>query len=132
MPDDLLGTLRVLAERAYAPYSGFRVAAIIKAANGDIAEGVNVENASYGLTSCAERNALFSFVARGLSKPAELFLYTETETFTVPCGACRQVLFEFDSTLPITLINKFNQRKRLNISDLVPLPFTKEDLNVTT
>ncbi len=129
MNTEILEMLKKLADRAYAPYSGFKVAVIIRDKNGEISRGVNVENASYGLTSCAERNAVFSFVANGFEKPAELFLYTETDTFTMPCGACRQVLMEFDSTLPITVFNRKGEAKHLSISELVPLPFGPGDLD---
>ncbi|RLE16801.1 MAG: cytidine deaminase [Acidobacteria bacterium] len=121
--------LKKLIARAYAPYSDFKVAVIIRDRNGKVANGVNVENASYGLTSCAERNAVFSFVANGLEKPAELFLYTETEAFTAPCGACRQVLMEFDPNLPIVMINRDGEEKRVGIRELVPMPFGPEDLD---
>ncbi|NOZ12924.1 MAG: cytidine deaminase [Acidobacteria bacterium] len=129
MNAEILDELKKLLTRAYAPYSNFKVAAIIRDKNGKLARGVNVENASYGLTSCAERNAVFSFVAGGYEKPAELFLYSETEAFTAPCGACRQVLMEFDPNLPIVLINRNGNIKRVSISELVPLPFGPKDLD---
>jgi cytidine deaminase len=129
MNAEILDELKKLAARAYAPYSHFPVAVLIRDRNGKLARGVNVENASYGLTSCAERNAVFSFIASGLEKPAELFLYTETDSFTAPCGACRQVLMEFDPELSVTMINQSGEAKRVLITELVPLPFGPKDLD---
>lgn len=131
MNAEIFAELKKLSTRAYAPYSHFQVAVIIRDKNGKLVRGVNVENASYGLTSCAERNAVFSFVANGLEKPAELFLYTETKGFTAPCGACRQVLMEFDPDLPIIMMNRAGDEKRVLISELVPLPFGPKDLEDT-
>lgn len=120
--------LQQLIERAYAPYSSFRVAALLRDAKGRDACGVNVENASYGLTSCAERNAVFQFMAAGFEKPAQLFLLSETREFLTPCGACRQVLLEFDPDLEITIFNKEGKSRSYVIRDLVPDPFTADDL----
>ena len=132
MNTEIFDELKKLAEKAYAPYSRFRVAAILRDKNGKLARGVNVENASYGLTSCAERNAVFSFIANGLEKPATLFLYTDTETFTAPCGACRQVLMEFDPDLPVVMVNRLGMEQRKAISELLPLPFGAKDLDDIT
>lgn len=129
MNKEILDELKKLLARAYAPYSHFQVAVVIRDRNGRLARGVNVENASYGLTSCAERNAVFSFIANGFEKPAELFLYTPVDAFTAPCGACRQVLMEFDPDLPVTMINGKDEEKRVLISELLPLPFGPKDLD---
>jgi len=85
------------ARRAYAPYSKFQVGAAVLAASGKIYAGCNVENASYGLTNCAERTAIFNAVAAGEKnlKVQCVVVYTPTPTATAPCGACRQVIFEF-------------------------------------
>lgn len=128
MTDGLIADLQKLVERAYAPYSGFRVAAILEDTDGNQAAGVNVENASYGLTSCAERNAVFQFVANGFQKPAVLYLYAETRKHTAPCGACRQVLYEFDPDLTIVLVNQAGDTKRTTIRELVPMAFGPADL----
>ena len=132
MTESLFRDLQKLAQRAYAPYSRFRVAAILEDADGIRATGINVENASYGLTSCAERNAVFQFLASGLKRPAILYLYTETDRFTAPCGACRQVLFEFDDHLQIVMVNQKGETQRTTIDELVPMPFSSSDLKEAT
>jgi cytidine deaminase len=86
---------REVSARAYAPYSGFRVGAAVVTASGRVIAGCNVENASYGLTICAERVAVFTAVAEGETEVRAVVVYTPTPTPTAPCGACRQVLHEF-------------------------------------
>jgi cytidine deaminase len=91
----LVTVARAAAERAYAPYSRFRVGAAVMADDGAVFSGCNVENASYGLTICAERSAVFQMVAAGRTRVAAIAVYTPTPAPTSPCGACRQVLREF-------------------------------------
>lgn len=102
MPTDddrrrLLDAAKLAASRAYCPYSRFPVGAAVLSGSGAVFAGSNVENASYGLTLCAERNAAFAMVAAGESPPRirAVLIYTPTPTPTAPCGACRQVLNEF-------------------------------------
>jgi cytidine deaminase len=94
---DLIGVARNAAARAYCPYSGFRVGAAVLTDRGEIFGGCNVENASYGLTICAERNAIFQAVAQTAGAVAirAVAVYTPTASPTAPCGACRQVIHEF-------------------------------------
>jgi cytidine deaminase len=102
---ELLERLRSAAcdasDRAYAPYSGFRVGAACVTASGRIYTGSNVENASYGLTICAERNAVFQAVAAGDRDLRALVVYTPTRDPTPPCGACRQVMCEFGEQIVV-------------------------------
>jgi cytidine deaminase len=97
--DDVLAAMAELArsasEKAYCPYSRFPVGAAVLTSTGEIVQGCNVENASYGLTICAERNAVFQAVARGARELVAIAVFTPTPTPTAPCGACRQVLYEF-------------------------------------
>lgn len=93
----LLEAAKLAASRAYCPYSRFPVGAAVLSGPGSVFAGCNVENASYGLTICAERNAIFQLAASGESPPLvrAVLIYTPTPTPTAPCGACRQVLNEF-------------------------------------
>ena len=110
-------------QRAYAPYSQFKVGAALLAANGEIFKGCNVENASYGLAICAERAAVIAAVAAG-QQPFEM-LAVAAPGGASPCGACRQVLFEFAPELPILLINSDDpsDAKEVNLRDLLPAGF---------
>jgi len=110
-------------EKAYAPYSNFRVGAALLSTSGRIYSGCNVENSSYGLTICAERVALVSAVAAGETNFKTMAIVSDSPNFTAPCGACRQVMWEFSRNLRILLVNKKKRKKVLKISDLLPLPF---------
>jgi len=121
--------LKTIAKKAYAPYSNFKVSALIEDDKGNVTQGVNVENAAYGLTCCAERNAMFAFITNGFKQPLNLYLYTETDSFTPPCGSCRQVLFEFAPNLNIVVFNKEGDYKIYNLKKLLPEAFNKENLS---
>lgn len=96
-PDVLLKAAAAAARKAYAPYSNYHVGAALLCADGEMFTGCNVENASYGLTNCAERTAVFSAVAAGRKEFVAMAVVTEGDSFPYPCGACRQVLNEFCS-----------------------------------
>jgi cytidine deaminase len=93
--DEMVRRARRMSEQAYCPYSRFRVGAVVLTEDGQLFEGCNVENASYGLTICAERNAIFQMAARGARKIVAVVIHTPTPTPVAPCGACRQVVREF-------------------------------------
>jgi cytidine deaminase len=115
--------------QAYAPYSHFHVGAALLRKDGTIQVGCNVENASYGGTICAERNAICAAAAQGL-RPGDLMalvVVTEAETLTPPCGLCRQVIAEFAEELPILLANR-QERSLHHISELLPHAFTGRNL----
>jgi len=93
---ELIDAAKQVCQHAYTPYSGFPVGAALLSSSGEIFTGCNVENASFGLTVCAERNAIFSMVAQGLKTFTTLSIYTPTSDPTTPCGACRQVINQFN------------------------------------
>lgn len=110
--------------KAYAPYSKFKVGAALLSDSGKIFGGCNVENASYGLTICAERAAIYNAVTHGRKRFKALLILTNTDNVTPPCGACRQVISEFTSkTFPIILVNKTYELVFFTISELLPKPF---------
>lgn len=120
---------RAAAQHAYAPYSGFRVGAAILASNGEIHAGANVENASMGLTICAERNAVFQAVAHGVRGIDALVVYTPTALATTPCGACRQVLHEFGpAALVVCCTDDATAERRYALSELLPDAFGASQL----
>lgn len=116
------------ASRAYAPYSKFRVGAAILTADGKITAGCNVENASYGLSNCAERTAIFSAVAAGRRKLQCVVVYTPTPTATAPCGACRQVIHEFGPAARVISFCAGKASIDTTISALLPGAFGPNDL----
>ena len=122
MDKELLEAALVVRERAYAPYSKFLVGAAVRAESGKIYTGCNVENASYGLTVCAERNALFSAVGAGERKFTALCVVGDTEEPISPCGACRQVMAEFKVPC-IILANLKGDVKEYTLEELLPLSF---------
>jgi cytidine deaminase len=113
---------------AHAPYSRFRVGAALRTASGRIIAGCNVENVTYGLTVCAERNAIATAVALGERDFAALVVVTDADPPAAPCGPCRQVLMEFVPDLPILLVNAQGAEHRVRLADLLPRPFTPRDL----
>ena len=115
---------------AYAPYSQFQVGAAALTTQGNIVSGCNVENASYGLTICAERNCIAQAVVNGETEFTELVVYTEQEELTPPCGACRQVIVEFfSSDATISAVNHLDQIKSWPVAELLPNAFTPQHLD---
>ena len=120
---------REASQHAYAPYSGFCVGAAVLAANGEIHSGANVENASFGLTICAERNAVFQAVARGVRRIEAVVVYTATPVATTPCGACRQVLHEFGpDALVVCCTDDAAAERRYSLAELLPGAFGPDHL----
>ena len=126
--DALLAAARAARERAYAPYSRFLVGAALLAADGRIYPGCNVENASYGLTVCAERTAFFGAVASGQRAFVALALVTDVSPPAMPCGACRQVLRELAPDLPLVAANLVGERTETTLAELLPHSFGPDEL----
>jgi cytidine deaminase len=116
---------------SYAPYSNFRVSAILKLKNGETISGVNIENASYGLSNCAERSALFTAYSQGYRKGdiESILVYTDKDYYVSPCGACRQVMRELmDADASVIFANSKGEMMSLKNLELLPYGFSKEDL----
>lgn len=127
MADPLIDAARAAQQRAYCPYSHYRVGAALLVEDGRVFVGCNVENASYGLTNCAERSAVFSAVSAGARKFRRIVVATDSEPPAPPCGACRQVLAEFGPELEVESVGP-TQTKRWRIGELLPDAFSKEML----
>lgn len=110
--------------RAYAPYSKFRVGAALEDSDGRIHTGCNVENASYGLTNCAERTAVFKAVSDGARSFRRIAVAADTASLTPPCGACRQVLWEICGDIEVVLVNLQGEAESMRLKDLLPRPFS--------
>jgi len=120
---ELVRRARETMDKAYAPYSRFRVGAALLTKSGRIFTGCNVENASYGLTNCAERTAVFKAVSEGEKEVAALALIADTDDYCVPCGACRQVMAEFGD-FPVIQANRAGEHKISNVAELLPGAFS--------
>ena len=115
-------------ERAYAPYSSFRVGAALLGSDGSVTEGCNVENAAYPVGICAERTALASAVARGIRSFEAIVVATEAQEPTPPCGMCRQMLEEFAPHLLVVSVTRDGRASRWTMDDLLPKAFTPHSL----
>lgn len=125
--DELIEAARAVRANAYAPYSNFQVGAAVLGANGQIYTGVNIENASFGLTVCAERNAIGKMVGDGETKATAVVVATSNGV--TPCGACRQVLLEFGDDIPIWIIAEDEQTIRFTtLYTLLPDHFDQSQL----
>jgi cytidine deaminase len=119
----LLEAARAARLNAHAPYSGFQVGAALESDDGQIMTGCNIENATFGLTICAERVALFKAVSEGIKGFRRIVIVADTEAPTPPCGACRQLLWEFGKDLEVILGNLTEEKGRFRLSELFPHPF---------
>jgi cytidine deaminase len=121
--DALIAAARTAREHAHAPYSNFRVGAALRAKSGRVFTGCNVENATYGLTLCAERVAVFKAISEGERGFDAVAVVTDTDALTPPCGACRQILWEFCGDAEVILANLAGKVDRYRLSALFPKPF---------
>ncbi|QXM05703.1 cytidine deaminase [Crassaminicella indica] len=116
-------------ENAYAPYSNFKVGAALLTKDGKIYTGCNVECASFGGTNCAERTAIFKAISEGSKDFEAIAIASDNDTFTFPCGICRQVIFEFGKDIKIIVGDKDGKIKVVPIKELLPHGFSGQDLN---
>ena len=123
MTNSLLDAALAVRGNAFAPYSKFQVGAALEDSDGRIHTGCNVENATYGLTVCAERVAVFKAISEGVRKFRRIAISADTDTLTPPCGACRQILWEFCGDIEIILVNPRGKTETYQLKDLFPKPF---------
>jgi cytidine deaminase len=123
MNQRLLDAALAAREHAHAPFSGFRVGAALEDASGRIHTGCNIENATYGLTLCAERVAVFKAVSEGVREFRRIAVAADTDSLTPPCGACRQILWEFCGDIEVILTNPRGASESLRLAELFPRPF---------
>jgi cytidine deaminase len=121
--DPLVEAARRAREFAHAAYSHFKVGAALECEDGTIVTGCNIENATYGLTVCAERVAMFKALSEGHRAFRRVAVVADTDEPTPPCGACRQILWEFGGDLEVLLANLREPKGRHRLKDLLPLPF---------
>ena len=126
--DPLLEAALKNRARAHAPYSHFRVGAAIEDETGRIHTGCNIENSTYGLTLCAERLAIFKAISEGARKFRRIAVAADTPILTPPCGACRQILWEFCGDIQITLVNLAGNTETFQMRDLLPRAFDESFL----
>lgn len=122
-PEDLLKAARIAFDNAYAPFSRFQVGAALRADSGAIYSGANIENSSFGLTRCAEQSAVQAMASSGERRFSEIVVYTTATPPASPCGACRQILFEFAPDARVFLVNGAGEVVSTTVRELLPLGF---------
>jgi cytidine deaminase len=113
---------------AHAPFSRFKVGAALRTRSGEIVTGCNIENATYGLTLCAERTAVFKAVSEGFKRFDAVAVVVDSPQLAAPCGACRQILWEFCGDIWVHMQNLTGKSKTLRLAELLPLPFDRRNL----
>lgn len=120
---DLINAARLARENAFAPFSGFKVGSAVATADGRIYTGCNIENASYGLTLCAERVAIFKAISEGVRKLKSIAVVADTDELTPPCGACRQIIWEFCGNCELVLANLNGKSETIAFAEIFPRAF---------
>lgn len=126
--DHLICIATQTRDNAHAPFSNFRVGAALRATSGRIFGGCNIENATYGLTICAERTAIFKAISEGERGFDAIAVVTDTDALTPPCGACRQLIWEFCGDVPVILSNLKGKTEVHQMRNLLPKPFDSSNL----
>ena len=127
--EKLVESAREVRERAFAPYSNFKVGSAVVSRSGKIFTGCNVESASYGLTVCAERVAIWKAVSEGETELDAIAVVADTKKLTPPCGVCRQIIWEFCGDVPVTLANLHGEFETVQMKDLLPRAFDTKFLD---
>ena len=123
VPEDLLEAATRVRDNAYTPFSGFKVGAALRAASGRIVVGANVENASYGLSRCAEQAAVSAMVSAGDRGFSQIVIFTDADPPATPCGACRQILFEFAPEAELYTVSASGTARHYSVAELLPDAF---------
>jgi cytidine deaminase len=121
--DPLITAALEARERAHAPFSRFKVGAALEASDGSIITGCNIENATFGLSLCAERVAVFKAMSEGVRHFRRVVVVADTEILTPPCGACRQILWEFCGNAELTMVNLAGKSETIRVHQIFPRPF---------
>jgi len=124
----LIHAARQVRLRARAEYSGFKVGVALETRGGKVYTGCNVENSTYGLSVCAERVAVWKALSEGETVFRRMIVVADSETLTPPCGACRQIIWEYCGDIPIVLSNLGGKRKSYRMHELFPVPFDHQFL----
>lgn len=120
---ELVEAAKAVRENAYAPFSEFKVGSALETEDGEIITGSNVESASYGLTVCAERVAVWNAISQGKRKIVRIAVVADTEDLTPPCGVCRQIIWEFGGDIPVIFANLQGKVETVQMKDLLPRAF---------
>lgn len=120
---ELIEAATAVRENAYAPFSSFRVGSALETDDGELISGCNVESASYGLTVCAERVAIWKAISQGKRKIVRIAVVADTEELTPPCGVCRQIIWEFGGDIPVVMANLHGKTETVQMKDLLPRAF---------
>ena len=120
---ELIAAATAVRENAYAPFSSFKVGSAIEMEDGEVIDGCNVVSASYGLTVCAERVAIWKAISEGKRKIKQIAVVADTEELTPPCGVCRQIIWEFGGDIPVTMANLKGKTETVQMKDLLPRAF---------
>ena len=125
---ELSSFARLARKRAHAPFSNFQVGAALKTFSGEIVTGCNIENASFGLTLCAERVAVFKAISEGLADFDAVTVVADSKRHTAPCGPCRQILWEFCGDIWVHMVGRGGRTHTMRLRELLPLPFDGKNL----
>lgn len=126
--DDLAARARRARRRAHAPFSRFKVGAALRTGNGEVVTGCNIENASYGLTICAERVAVFKAVSEGRRRFDAIAVAVDSPRLAAPCGPCRQILWELCGDIWVHMVDLGRKTLTVRMSELLPYPFDRRNL----